>query len=101
LEDDAKQLPDLGIYAVEFFLDTKKYFGVMSIGMRPTFYDSGKLTTEVYVFDFNKDIYGKFVTVNVVERIRGEEKFSSPEELVVQMKKDAEAGHKILGKLVN
>ena len=68
----------------------------MSIGKRPTFYNEGKITTEVYVFDFDKDIYGSDVTVNVVERIRGEEKFSSAEELVVQMKKDVEAGMEIL-----
>ena len=101
LEDETKLLPEMGIYAVEFFVDGKKHFGVMSIGKRPTFYDSGKITTEVFVFDFNKDIYGKFVTVNVVERIRGEEKFSSAEGLIAQMKKDTEAGHEILGKLVN
>lgn len=101
LEDEAKLLPEIGIYAVEFFVDGKKHSGVMSIGKRPTFYDSGKVTTEVYVFDFNKDIYGKYVTVNVVERIRGEEKFSSAEELIAQMKKDAETGQEILEKLVN
>jgi len=68
----------------------------MSIGKRPTFYEEGKVTTEVYVFDFNKDIYGENVTVNVIERIRGEEKFSSAEELVEQMNKDSEAGRRIL-----
>jgi len=47
-------------------------------------------------FDFNKDIYGENVTVNVIERIRGEEKFSSAEELVEQMNKDSEAGRRIL-----
>jgi riboflavin kinase/FMN adenylyltransferase len=73
----------------------------MSIGKRPTFYDEGKLTTEVFIFDFDKDIYGAEVTVSVVERIRGEEKFSSAEELINQMNKDVEAGMEILAKKTN
>ena len=72
----------------------------MSIGKRPTFYNDGNLTTEVFIFDFNRDIYGKNVTVKVIERIRGEEKFSSADELVKQMNKDVETGIKILAKKV-
>jgi riboflavin kinase/FMN adenylyltransferase len=98
-----KLLPAIGIYAVEFFINNeeKKYTGVMSMGKRPTFYDEGKLTTEVYIFDFDKDIYGAKVTVKVVDRIRGEEKFSSAEELVIQMHKDVAAGMEILRRKVN
>jgi len=98
LDNSDKLLPAIGIYAVEFLIDGDKsgYQGLMSIGKRPTFYEEGKVTTEVYVFDFNKDIYGENVTVNVIERIRGEEKFSSAEELVEQMNKDSEAGRRIL-----
>ncbi|MGA8262974.1 MAG: bifunctional riboflavin kinase/FAD synthetase [Ignavibacteriaceae bacterium] len=98
-----KLLPAIGIYAVEFFINNeeKKYIGVMSIGKRPTFYNEGKLTTEVYIFDFDKDIYGAKVTVKVVDRIRGEEKFSSAEELVIQMNKDVAAGMEILRRKVN
>ena len=52
-DNSDKLLPAIGIYAVEFFIngDSKKYTGVMSIGKRPTFYDEGKLTTEVFIFD--------------------------------------------------
>lgn len=70
----------------------------MSIGKRPTFYNEGKITTEVFIFDFDRNIYGEKVTVNVIERIRGEEKFSSAGELVLQMKKDVEAGMEILSR---
>lgn len=103
LDNHDKLLPAIGIYAVEFFInnDDKKYTGVMSIGKRPTFYNKGKLTTEVFVFDFDKEIYGYEVTVNVVDRIRGEEKFLSAEDLVNQMKKDVEAGVEILNRKVN
>ncbi|HED37318.1 MAG TPA: bifunctional riboflavin kinase/FAD synthetase [Ignavibacteria bacterium] len=98
LEDDDKLLPAIGIYAVECFIEGKKFLGVMSIGKRPTFYDSGKITTEIYIIDFEKDIYGDFITVNVIDKIRGEEKFSSTGELIKQMKKDTEIGIKILTK---
>lgn len=100
LDNLDKQIPAIGIYAVEFFIhsENKKYSGVMSIGKRPTFYNDGKLTTEVFIFDFDKDIYGANVTVDVVERIRGEEKFSSAEELIKQIKKDVEAGKEILSR---
>ena len=103
VDNPDKLLPAIGIYAVEFFInsDNKKYTGVMSIGKRPTFYDEGKLTTEVFIFDFDQDIYGAEVTVNVVDRIRGEEKFSSAEELVKQMNKDVETGMEILARKTN
>ncbi len=100
LDIPGKLIPAIGIYAVEFFVknDNTKYNGVMSIGKRPTFYNEGKITTEVFIFDFDRNIYGEKVTVNVIERIRGEEKFSSAGELVLQMKKDVEAGMEILSR---
>lgn len=101
IENEDKLLPAIGIYAVEFIVKGNIYQGLLSIGQRPTFYDSGEIVPEVYVFDFNEDIYGENVTVNLVERIRGEEKFSSAEELIEQMKKDKEIGLEILNKLVN
>ncbi len=101
MENVNKLLPAIGIYAVEANIDGNKHHGLMSIGKRPTFYNDGHLTTEVYIFDFNKNIYDKKVTVKVVERIRGEEKYSSAEELVAQMKKDKEAGQEILSRQYN
>jgi riboflavin kinase / FMN adenylyltransferase len=99
LEDENKLLPALGVYAVEFIVDEKKYFGLLSVGKRPTFYDDGIIIPEVYIYDFNKDIYGKFVTVNIVEMIRSEIKYNSADELIEQMNKDKELGQEILSKL--
>ncbi len=101
IENEDKLLPAIGIYAVEFIVKGNIYQGLLSIGKRPTFYDSGEIVPEVYVFDFNEDIYNENVIVNLVERIRGEEKFSSAEELIEQMKKDKEIGLEILNKLIN
>ncbi|MEJ2614103.1 MAG: bifunctional riboflavin kinase/FAD synthetase [Ignavibacteriaceae bacterium] len=100
LEDEQKLLPALGVYAVEFLVDGNKFFGLLSVGKRPTFYEDGKIIPEVYIYDFNRDIYGKFVTVNIVEMIRGEIKYNSAGELIEQMNKDKELGSEILSKLV-
>jgi len=100
LNDDYKLMPSIGIYVVEIFIEGNKYFGLMSIGKRPTFYNDGQLTNEVFIFDFEKDLYGNTITVNILERIRGEEKFSSSAELVNQMNKDQEIGLEIINKIV-
>jgi riboflavin kinase/FMN adenylyltransferase len=99
LEDDNKMLPLTGIYAVEILINEHKYFGLMSIGKRPTFYNDGNIITEVHIFEFDSNIYGENIKVNIVERIRGEEKFSSAEALIEQMNNDKERGLAILGKL--
>jgi riboflavin kinase/FMN adenylyltransferase len=89
----------LGIYAIEVRLEKERFRGLLSIGRRPTFYDSGEIIPEAYIFDFNRDIYGKKITVNLIERIRGEEKFSSADELISQMKKDKEIGYEIFSRI--
>jgi riboflavin kinase/FMN adenylyltransferase len=101
VESEDKLLPAIGIYAAECIIDGEKFFGLLSVGSRPTFYATGEIIPEFYIFDFNKDIYDKIVQVNVVERIRGEEKFNSVENLIIQMKKDKEIGLEILSKLTN
>jgi len=53
IENEDKLLPAIGIYAVEFIVKGNIYQGLLSIGKRPTFYDSGEIVPEVYVFDFN------------------------------------------------
>ena len=101
VKDEDKLLPAIGIYAVECVIEGKKYYGLLSIGTRPTFYSEGSLVPEIYLFDFNQNIYDKIVTVNLVEKIRDEQKFSSADELIAQMNKDKKAGQEILTKLIN
>jgi riboflavin kinase/FMN adenylyltransferase len=98
LLDEEKLLPMMGIYAVEFLFDDEKHKGLLSIGIRPTFYDSGKIVVEVYLYDFNRDIYNKKITVRIIDWVRGEEKFSSAEALVEQMQKDKIKGLEIFKK---
>lgn len=98
IEGDDKLLPVLGIYAVEFSFDNEVHKGLLSIGIRPTFYNSGDIVPEVYLYDFNRDIYDKKVTVKIIEWIRGEEKFPSAEALIEQMQKDKLKGLEIFKK---
>jgi riboflavin kinase / FMN adenylyltransferase len=102
LTDASKLLPALGIYAVEVVMDSIKYYGLISIGKRPTFYNSGMIVPEVYIFDFDREIYGAVIRVNMVERIRDEEKYSTAEKLIEQMEKDKARGLEIFKqKLLN
>ncbi len=80
----------LGIYAVRVHgLPGSPLDGVASVGTRPTF-DLQKPLLEVHLFDFDKDIYGEYIHVDFIARLRDVEKFSSVDELVAQMKIDAE-----------
>ena len=87
--------PKPGVYAVQVVHGDKLYSGVINIGINPTFGD-GRLGAEVHIFNFDKDIYGHEIKVNLVERIRDEKKFSGPKELSEQIKKDIEKAKKIL-----
>jgi riboflavin kinase/FMN adenylyltransferase len=99
LSDEDKMLPQLGIYAVLVNIDGTEHKGLLSIGKRPTFYDDGKVIPEVYIYDFNNDIYGKEIKINLVEKLRGEEKFNTAEELIRQMDIDKENGLKVLNQI--
>jgi riboflavin kinase / FMN adenylyltransferase len=101
LSSQEKLLPAIGIYAVRVFLENENHIGLLSIGRRPTFYNAGELVAEVYLYNFNREIYGENVTIELVERLRGEEKFNSAAELINQMNKDKENGLKIFNKLNN
>ena len=101
LSSQEKLLPAIGIYAVRVLLNNEKHIGLLSIGKRPTFYNAGELVTEVYIYNFNREIYDEVVTIELVERLRGEEKFNSAEELISQMNKDKENGLKIFNELNN
>ncbi len=96
IDNEHKLLPALGIYLVEFFVRGEKHYGLLSIGKRPTFYNSGKIVPEVYIYNYDEEIYGEEVKVTILERLRGEEKFSSADELVAQMQVDKKNGLKII-----
>jgi riboflavin kinase/FMN adenylyltransferase len=90
-EDEA--LPDDGVYAgVVLRADGSSHPAAVSIGCRPQFYaEDGVRLVEAYLLDFDGDLYGEAIEVAVGERVRGQLRFSSTDELVEQMGRDVEA----------
>ncbi len=84
-----KLLPCDGVYSGYTVVDNKEYKSLINIGKNPTF-DAVERTVESYITDFDGDIYGKNVTVGFYEKIRGEKKFGSMEELKKQIESDLE-----------
>lgn len=68
---------------------------VASVGTRPTF-EGTKPLLEVHVFDFDKDIYGEYIHVDFIARLRSEEKFDDVKELIEQMHRDSARAKEIL-----
>ena len=80
--------PLLGVYAAWVHgLDNTVYEGVVNIGTRPVF-DGKKLLLEVHLLDYSKDIYGQHISVEFLQRLRGEQKFGSIDELKEQIYQD-------------
>lgn len=88
LPDERKLLPAGGVYAVKVSVDGEVYGGMLNIGVRPTISQEGMVTREVNIFDFNRQIYGKSITVHLAAWIRGERKFADVAELKVQLQQD-------------
>lgn len=77
-----------GIYAGWVSLENKKYSGAIIIDPTPSF--------EVHILDFNQDIYGKNLEVEILEKVRTFQKFETEEKLISQIKKDLEKIKKVL-----
>jgi len=92
-----KILPVNGVYLVEIKIDNKKYYGLMNIGIKPTFKESER-TIEVHIINFNKKIYNKKVVVNILKKIREEKYFKHPSLLKKQIEDDILTANKIIGK---
>lgn len=89
VESDVKLLPKTGVYAVNVLLgDGIVCEGMMNIGTNPTIGHQGDTSIEVHLFDFNQNIYGQFVTVQLLSRFRDEQKFDSIYDLKEQLNKD-------------
>lgn len=86
-----------GIYAVRVAAGTRRIDGVASFGRRPTF-DNGPVLLEVFLFDFDGDLYGQPLDVALIARIRDELKFSDISDLVRQMHDDSQAARAALAR---
>ncbi len=82
-------IPSDGVYAARAGLDHATYDAVAYVGTRPTF-GTGERLIEVNLLDQAKDLYGRTMTVEFVERLRGDHAFESPEHLSAQIARDVE-----------
>ncbi|MCU1490843.1 MAG: riboflavin biosynthesis protein [Acidimicrobiaceae bacterium] len=86
------ELPDDGVYAGRFRrADGSVHTAAISIGRRPTYYEAGIRLVEAHLLDFDGDLYGERVQVEVGPRVRGQLRFSSSEELIAQIERDVAA----------
>ena len=87
IPEDYKLIPKNGVYIVTANVNNKTVFGMMNIGVKPTLGEN-KLSIEVHLLDFDSDIYNQKIQVNILERLRDEQKFESFEALKLQIELD-------------
>lgn len=95
-----KILPANGVYLVEINIDNQKYYGLMNIGIKPTFKEKNK-TVEVHIINFNKSIYNQVVNINILQKIRNEKYFNHAGLLKKQIEDDILTASKIIVKRNN
>ncbi len=84
-----------GIYATRALLDNRCLDSITYIGSKPTFEGEAR-ATEVFIFDFDEDIYGRHLTVDFLALVRSDMRFSGVPELIEQMNNDVLAARKVL-----
>ena len=87
LKEPYKLIPKNGVYIVQSTIDGEKIFGITSIGTNPTVGGTEK-TIETHFLNFNKDLYGREITIEFLKFIRDEETFDSVEVLKEEIRKD-------------
>ena len=89
IDYEADIIPAQGVYIVKARLGNKEYPAIANIGTRPSFEKQiAQLFLEVHILDFSKNIYGKRLEVEFLKKIRNEKKFSGPQQLIAQIRKD-------------
>ncbi|MEW4923611.1 bifunctional riboflavin kinase/FAD synthetase [Algibacter sp. 2305UL17-15] len=87
IEESYKLIPKHGSYIVKSVIDGNTVFGMMNIGFNPTV-NGVKESIEVHFFNFDASLYNQKIQIDILERIRDEEKFQSIEDLKYQLEKD-------------
>jgi len=95
LEISDELYPKTGVYAVEVVWNHQVFNGLANVGFNPTFLSTqsekqGPFSLEVYILNFDKEIYGEEIQVNFKKRIRDEVRFDSPSHLIDQIEKDVQ-----------
>jgi riboflavin kinase/FMN adenylyltransferase len=88
LTEKNKVIPQEGVYAVKVEIDKRHYQGMAYIGRRPTVLQQGEKRTEVHLFDFDEDIYGKIIRVEFIDFLRPDQAFHHIDDLHRQLEID-------------
>lgn len=92
-----RAIPAAGVYVCRVMIDQHTYGAVTNIGVRPTFETNPvSATVETHLLDFQGDLYAKSLNLEFITRLRGEQRFSSAEELIAQIHRDIKKARKIL-----
>jgi riboflavin kinase/FMN adenylyltransferase len=81
-------VPGKGVYAARAVIEGVSYTSVVNIGSKPTFHEHYPLSIEAHILNFNRDIYGYYLRLILLDKIRNEQKFPGINELVHQIEQD-------------
>jgi riboflavin kinase/FMN adenylyltransferase len=81
-------MPKFGVYTCKIKILGKDFFGIANLGIKPTLKENFSPMAEVHIFDFNKEIYGKTLTIELLEFLREERKFENLSALKTQIETD-------------
>jgi riboflavin kinase/FMN adenylyltransferase len=90
-----RAIPADGVYACYVWVEGQRYPAVTNVGVRPSFADSQR-TIEAHLLDFSGDLYGLDLKMAFVERLRPEKRFNDLQELVSQIRSDAQRAAELL-----
>jgi riboflavin kinase/FMN adenylyltransferase len=97
---DEKLIPDTGVYACMAQIQGKYWLAAVNVGTRPTFEDTDqKSHVEAHILDFSSELYGQEIALEFIERLRGEIRYQSVEELIKQIYTDITQTRVIIGSI--
>ena len=98
--EDYKLIPKRGSYVIKTRIQSTTYYGMMNIGTNPTVEDKG-WSIEMHLFDYEGSLYGEYVQVELLDRLRDERKFDSLDSLKQQLQRDKAQSLEIIRNTAN
>lgn len=98
IEATYKLIPKQGVYVVQAYINNKKFYGMMNIGTNPTVNATNLESIEINFFDLNTSLYGNTLQIELLDRIRNEQKFNAVSELKKQLIADKKVAQSLIKK---